>query len=37
VLRFPKSVGQAGERAMLRLSGRYRGGTFGASLRVTIP
>ena len=37
LVRFPSSVGQAGERVVLRLSGRYRGGTFGGSLRITLP
>jgi hypothetical protein len=37
LLRFPLNAGTAGEQAVLRLSGRYRGGTFGGSFRVTIP
>jgi hypothetical protein len=36
-VRFPGSIGAAGARAVLRLSGGYLGGTFGASLRVTLP
>jgi hypothetical protein len=34
-LRFPNLT--AGQRAVVRLSGRYLGGTFGASLRLTVP
>jgi hypothetical protein len=37
LLRFPLSAGTAGERAVLRLSGRYHGGAFGGSQRITIP
>ena len=36
-LRFPGTVGEAGQSAVLRLSGSYLGGTFGASLRLTLP
>jgi hypothetical protein len=36
-VRFPGSVGAAGDRVVLRLSGQYLGGTFGASLRVQLP
>ena len=36
-LRFPGSIGAAGQQALLRLGGRHQGGTFGASLRVRLP
>jgi hypothetical protein len=36
-VRFPGSIGAKGARAVLRLSGQYLGGTFGASQRVQLP
>jgi hypothetical protein len=35
IVRFPALA--AGQKAVLRLSGRYQGGTFGGSFRVTLP
>jgi hypothetical protein len=35
LVRFPNLT--AGQRVVLRLSGKYLGGTFGASFRVTVP
>ncbi len=37
VVRFPASAGAAGSASVLRISGTYDSGTFGGSLRVTIP
>jgi hypothetical protein len=36
-LRFPTTVGAAGQTALLRLSGKYLGGTFGSSFRMRLP
>lgn len=36
-LRFPASMGVAGKATALRLSGKYKGGTFGGSFRVRLP
>jgi hypothetical protein len=35
--RFPASVGARGTRTLLRVNGTWAGGTFGGSLRVTLP
>jgi hypothetical protein len=37
VLRYPASVGMPGTASVLRITGEYTGGTFGGSLRVTLP
>ncbi len=37
VVKFPPGAGTAGSSSVLRIAGTYTGGTFGGSLRVTIP
>jgi hypothetical protein len=35
-LRFP-AAGAPGQKVALRITGNYKGGTFGGSLRLTLP
>lgn len=36
-VRFPANVGASGQTVVLRLTGKYKGGTFGGSFRVKLP